>query len=60
MELNSMMAAQLQSLQSTVQLSIMNKALALGSTAVTDMLQQLPEQPTAVHPHKGLSIDLKA
>lgn len=54
------MAAQLHSLQSAVQLSIMNKALSVGSSVVTEMLQQMPEQSTAVHPHKGLSIDVKA
>ncbi|MDW0114989.1 putative motility protein [Sporosarcina saromensis] len=61
MELNSIMASQLRSLQSTVQLSVMHKAMAMNTTAATDMLQSLPDQPsTASHPHKGLVVDQKA
>nr|WP_255726762.1 YjfB family protein [Sporosarcina sp. ACRSM] len=54
------MASQLRSLQSTVQLSVLNNALSMSSTAATDMLKSLPDQPVAAHPHKGASIDVKA
>ncbi|MDN4607806.1 putative motility protein [Sporosarcina highlanderae] len=61
MNMNSIMASQLRSLQSTVQLSVMNKALSINTAAVTDMLQSMQDQPSAApHPHKGMSIDVKA
>ena len=59
MDLNSIMASQLRSLQSTVQLGVMNKALSVNASAVTDMLQGLQDQP-AVHPYKGSAVDVKA
>jgi hypothetical protein len=59
-DINSIMASQLRSLQSTVQLSVLNNALSMSSTAATDMLKSLPDQPVAAHPHKGTSIDVKA
>jgi len=59
MDMNSLMASQLRSLQSTVQLSVMNKAMAMSATAATDMLESLPEQPAA-HPYKGITLDLQA
>lgn len=59
--MNSIMASQLRSLQSTVQLSVMNKALTMNTTAATEMLQSLPDQSSAAtHPHKGLVVDSKA
>lgn len=60
MELNAMMASQLRSLQSTVQMSVMNKALQLNTSATTEMLESLPKQASAPHPYKGVSIDVKA
>lgn len=59
MNMNSIMASQLRSLQSTVQLSVMNKALSVNASAVTEMLQDLQNQPT-VHPYKGSAVDVKA
>lgn len=59
MDMNSIMASQLRSLQSTVQLSVMNKALSVNATAVTDMLQSMQDQPAA-HPYKGSAVDMKA
>lgn len=59
MEINAMMANQLQSLQSLVQMSVMNKSLAMSTQAASDMLKGMPEQP-AQHPYKGHLIDLKA
>ena len=60
MNLNSIMAGQLRSLQSTVQMSVLSKSLTMGASAATEMLNSLPDQPAAAHPHKGTSIDVKA
>ncbi len=59
MDMNSIMASQLRSLQSTVQMSVLNKSLAMSSTTAADMLQSLPDQ-AAAHPTKGTSIDVSA
>lgn len=53
MELNAVMANQLRSLQSTVQMSVMNKALQMGASAATEMLESLPKQASAPHPYKA-------
>jgi Putative motility protein len=60
MEMNSIMASQLRSLQSLVQMSVLNKALTMNTTTATDMLDSLPDQPVAAHPTKGASIDVTA
>jgi len=60
MDMNSIMASQLRSLQSTVQMSVLNNALSMNTTAATEMLKSLPDQPVAAHPHKGTSVDLQA
>ncbi len=60
MELNALMANQLKSLQSTVQMSVLNKALHSNATAATEMLEGLPDAAPVAHPHKGASIDVKA
>ena len=60
MDMNSIMARQLRSLQSTVQMSVLNNALTMGTAAATEMLESLPNQAAATHPHKGASIDVKA
>ncbi len=59
MDISSIMASQLSSLQSTVRLSVMNNALSMRTAAATDMLKSLPDQ-LAAHPHKGITIDAKA
>lgn len=59
MDMNSIMASQLRSLQSTVQMSVLNNALNMNKAAATEMLESLPDQPAAAHPHKGVSIDIK-
>ncbi|QTD42662.1 putative motility protein [Sporosarcina sp. Te-1] len=59
MDMNSIMASQLRSLQSTVQLSVMNKAMAVNAAAATDLLESLPNQ-SAAHPYKGTALDVKA
>jgi Putative motility protein len=60
MDMNSIMASQLRSLQSLVQMSVLNKALTLNTNAATEMLEVLPDQAAAVHPTKGASIDVTA
>ena len=60
MDMSSIMASQLRSLQSTVQMSVLNNALTMGTAAATEMLESLPDQPAASHPHKGASIDVRA
>lgn len=60
MDMNSIMASQLRSLQSTVQMSVLNKALMMNTNAATEMLEILPDQTAAAHPTKGASIDVKA
>ncbi|GKV69424.1 hypothetical protein NCCP2716_19220 [Sporosarcina sp. NCCP-2716] len=57
MEISSIMSSQLRSLQSTVQLTILDKAMTSGASAAAEMLQSMPE---AAHPTKGASIDVKA
>lgn len=60
MDMSSIMASQLRSLQSTVQMSVLNNALNMNTAAATEMLESLPDQPAAAHPHKGTSIDVRA
>lgn len=60
MDMNSIMASQLRSLQSTVQMSVLSKTLSANTSAATEMLNSLPDQPVAAHPHKGISIDVRA
>lgn len=59
MDINSIMSSQLRSLQSTVQMSVLQKALTLETSAAAEMLNNLDSQPVA-HPHKGASVDIKA
>lgn len=60
MDLNALMANQLKSLQSTVQMSVLNKALHSNVSIATEMLESLPDAPPVAHPHKGASIDITA
>jgi hypothetical protein len=60
MNMSSIMASQLNSLQSTVRLSVLNNALSMNTVAATEMLKSLADQPVATHPHKGTSVDLQA
>ena len=60
MDMNAIMSSQLRSLQSTVQMSVLNNALTIGTAAATEMLDSLPDQLAAAHPHKGASIDVRA
>ena len=42
MDMNSIMASQLRSLQSLVQMSVLNKTLTMETSAMTEMLEVLP------------------
>ena len=61
METNTLMSAQLASLQQTVQMSILDKAMNVGSAGVVEMMEQLPVQQVApaAHPYKGQVIDVQ-
>ncbi|MFJ8262544.1 putative motility protein [Rummeliibacillus sp. NPDC094406] len=59
MDLNSIMATQLSELQQTVQMSILQNALNMNTTAAVQLLDQMPEQPQATHPYKGSVIDVQ-
>lgn len=58
MDMSSIMSGQVAQLQQTVQLSIMNQALNMEAVSAIEMLEKMPEQPVAVHPHKGTVIDV--
>lgn len=58
MEINNIMSQQLASLQQTLSLTVLDKAMNQGA-GVVDMLQQLPEQQAAPHPYKGQTIDIQ-
>jgi hypothetical protein len=61
MEINAMMSAQLASLQQTLQMSILDKAMNTGAAGVVEMMEQLPDQQVApvAHPYKGQVIDVQ-
>ncbi|HSH26069.1 MAG TPA: putative motility protein [Massilibacterium sp.] len=62
MDLTAAMNFNLQSLQQTVQLSMLNKSFANQTTAATMMLQDFTQtQPTNVAPHPtlGKSLDIR-
>ncbi|MGN7477063.1 putative motility protein [Solibacillus silvestris] len=62
MEINSMMSAQLASLQQTLQMSILDKAMNTGAASVVRMMEDLPQPQSApaAHPYKGQMIDVQA
>ena len=61
MDINSMMSAQLASLQQTLQMSILDKAMNAGAAGVVQMMEDMPEQAAlASHPYKGQLIDVQA
>ncbi|WJY27823.1 MULTISPECIES: putative motility protein [Sporosarcina] len=57
MDITSIMSNQLRSLQSAVQLTILDKSMTSGASAAMELLQSMPE---AAHPTKGGSVDVKA
>ena len=58
MELSSLMSSQLRDLQQTVQLSVMQNALNMSTTAAVEMLREIPQTSSAAHPTKGTVIDV--
>lgn len=62
MEINAMMSAQLASLQQTLQMSILDKAMNTGAASAVQMLEDLPQTQAApaAHPYKGQFIDVQA
>lgn len=58
MEINNQMAQQLASIQQTLSLAVMDKAVNQTAGAV-DMLQEMAPQPQAAHPYKGQTIDVQ-
>lgn len=58
MEINSIMAQELASLQQTLSMTIMDKAITQGAGTV-ELLQQIPQQQSAPHPYKGQLIDIQ-
>ena len=59
MEINSIMSAQVASLQQTLQMSLLQKANGVGVPGTLEMLQELPHQTAATHPFKGQVIDVQ-
>lgn len=58
MEINSLMSSQLMELQQTVQLSVMQNAINLNTSAAIELLQEIPQQQVPIHPYKGSIIDI--
>lgn len=58
MDLNSIMDTQLQDLQQTVQMSVLQNAMNMETTSAVQLLEQMPQQQ-AVHPYKGNVIDIQ-
>ncbi|MEK5230504.1 YjfB family protein [Lysinibacillus sp. FSL K6-0232] len=57
MEINSLMSAQLLELQQTVQMSVMQNALNVNTSAAMELLEDMPQQQ-APHPYKGSMVDI--
>lgn len=59
MDINTIMSAQLASLQQTVQLSIMDKAMNMETATAVQLLENMPVQQADIpHPYKGLVVDV--
>lgn len=52
------MSSRLIELQQTVQLSVMQSALNLNTSAAIELLQDIPEQQVPTHPYKGSIKDI--
>ena len=61
MDINTMMTAQLATLQQTLQMSILDKAMITGAAGVVEMMEDIPQQQAApaAHPYKGQVIDVQ-
>lgn len=58
MDINNIMSQQLASLQQTLSLTVLDKAMNQGAGMV-EMLQEMPQQQAAPHPYKGQNIDIQ-
>ena len=58
MEINNIMSQQLTSLQQTLTMTVLDKAMNQGAGMV-EMLQEMPQQQVAPHPYKGQYIDIQ-
>jgi hypothetical protein len=58
MDINNIMSQQLASLQQTLSLTVLDKAMNQGAGMV-ELLQDMPQQQTAPHPYKGQNIDIQ-
>ena len=58
MDLTSIMDTQLQDLQQTVQMSVLQNAMNMEATSAVQLLEQMPQQQAA-HPYKGTVIDIQ-
>ncbi|WP_010288394.1 putative motility protein [Kurthia massiliensis] len=59
MDINAIMSSQLLELQQTVQMSVMQQAMNMETTAVTHLMEQMPQpQPQSLDPNVGQRIDI--
>lgn len=58
MEINNILSQQLASIQQTLSMTILDKAVN-QSAGVVEMLQDIPQQTQASHPYKGQVIDIQ-
>ncbi|KOS66405.1 polyribonucleotide nucleotidyltransferase [Lysinibacillus contaminans] len=58
MDINSIMSSQLMELQQTVQMSVMQNALNLNTSAAVKLLEEMPQPQAAAHPYKGTAVDI--
>jgi len=58
MDINSIMSGQLLELQQTVQMSVMQQAMNMETSAVADLMEQMPQQNVSLDPNVGQRIDI--
>ncbi|WP_203361411.1 putative motility protein [Bacillus sp. REN10] len=59
MELSSIMGKQVAELQQTLSLNLLKSQMATQTAQAIQMMDTLPNVPSAPHPHKGTMIDIK-
>ncbi len=57
MDIQSIMSSQLMELQQTVQLSVMNQAMNMQTSAVAELMEQMPQQTVSLDPNVGQRVD---
>jgi len=58
MDINAIMTGQLLELQQTVQMSVMQQAMNMETTAVANLMEQMPQQQVSLDPNVGQRIDI--